>query len=185
MTASDDRLLFACGRVSLGFTSQWAMFASPFHRRSFDPSCVRAPVLSDITPSLSTSAPSDTLSVSRSSFLSHTNAERSLRVSPWLDFSFCVITRLLFCVLLQPAAAGFLHVSSSPSWCHRLFFCEPAKLNTLFLWTRLDRDQLPSPSPGPISFWWRLQQERCYLAKMKHENTKRQKIWPLTFISTR
>lgn len=143
MAGSDNRLIFASGRVYFGFTSQLATFPSSFHRGSFDPFCVHAPALSDTTPSLSTSAPSDTLSVS---FLSHTNAETSLCVSPWLDFSFCVITRLLFCVLLQPAAAGFLRVSSSPSPCHRLFFCEAAKLNTLFLWTRLDRDQSAAQS---------------------------------------
>lgn len=122
------------------------MLPSSFHQSSFDPFCVHAPVLSDIAPSLSTSSPSDTLSLSLSSFPSHTNTETPLCVSPWLDFSFCVITRLLFCVLLQPAAAGFLHVSSSQSWCHRLFFCEATKLNTLFLWTRLDRDQSAAQS---------------------------------------
>lgn len=144
----------------------------------FDPFCVHAPVLSDITPSLSTSAPSDTLSASLPSFLSHANTETSLCVSPWLDFSFCVITRLLFCVLLQPAAAGFLRVSSSPSWCHRLFFMRGRETQSTFFCGH-------SPNPRPIGFWWRLQQERCYLANMQYENSKREKIWPLTFISTR
>lgn len=45
----------------------------------FDPFCVPAPVPSDTAPSLSTSAPSDTLSGSRSSL--HTNTETSLCVT--------------------------------------------------------------------------------------------------------
>lgn len=101
-------------------------------------------------------------SVSLSSFLPRTNTETSLCVSPWLDFSFCVITRLPFCVLcytlqllasspFPPLRLGVTVSSSARPRNSIHFFCGRG-------WT--ETSQLPGPNPRPTSFRRRLRQER-------------------------
>lgn len=72
ITGSDNLLIFACliCLFNLGSLHSSTYFPLPF-TGAFDPFCVHAPVRSDISPSLSNSSPSDTLSVSLPFFLSH------------------------------------------------------------------------------------------------------------------
>lgn len=89
--------------------------------------------------------------------LAHKPRDASCLCVTLVEFLFlCNYTASFLRAVLHPTAAGFLHASSSPSWCQRLFFGAAVKPNLLFLWTRLDEtSRLPGLNPTRFRLWWR------------------------------
>lgn len=133
ITGSDNQLIFASGRVYFGFTSQFNIFPLFLSLELLILSVSMHLFFQISLHRCSLPLPQTHLQF-LSPFFSQTQIPRCLSLCVTLvGFLFlCNYTACFLRAVLHPTAAGFLHVSSSPSWCQRLFFCEAVKPNTVF-----------------------------------------------------